>query len=162
MKKLYIQQKVFKITDHYPILDENDEVVYYVDQDFAFFGLNVTVSDKNHNEIFVITRELLHYLPEFVITFANGDVARLKSRFRLFYKKIDVIFPSMDISIEGDFLSHNFVIKNGDKEIGQMKRELFTIADRFEIEIYDEEYMDIIVAFMIAIDHLIDIARSAN
>lgn len=160
MKKLYIQQKVFKITDHYPILDENDEVVYYVDQDFAFFGLNVTVSDKNHREIFVITRELLHYLPEFVITFANGDVARLKSRFRFFYKKVDVIYPNMDISIEGDFLSHNFVIKNGYKEIGQMRRELFTIADIFEIEILDEEYMDIIVAFMIAMDHIID--RSQN
>lgn len=162
MKKLYIQQKVFKITDHYPILDDNDDVVYYVDQDFTLVGLNVTVSDKNHNEVFVIEREILHLLPEFVITFANGDVARLKSRFRFFNKKVDAIFPNMDISIEGDFFSHNFIIKNGDKEIGQMRRKLFTFADIFEIDIYDEDYMDIIVAFMIAIDHLIDIARSAN
>lgn len=30
MYKLYIKQKVFKITDHYPIIDENENEVYYV------------------------------------------------------------------------------------------------------------------------------------
>ncbi len=162
MKKLYVKQKFFKITDHYPILDENKEPVYYVDQDFTFLGLVVHVSDKDHREIFTIEKELFHILPEFVIKFVDGKTARLKSRFNLIHKAIDVIFPNMYISIEGDFLSREFVILNKMSPIGRMTRKIFTIGDYFEIEILDEEYADIIVAFMIAMDYLIDISENSN
>lgn len=159
MKKLYIKQKIFKITDHYPILDENREPVYYIDQDFTLVGLNIHVSDKDHREVFRIERELLHFLPEFIITFADGKSARLKTRFTFLHRAIDVIFPDMDISIEGDFLSRDFVILNRENIIGRMSREIFAIGDYFEIEVLDYDYMDIIVAFMIAMDYIIDMEQ---
>lgn len=162
MKKLYIKQKFFKITDHYPILDENREPIYYVDQDFTFVGLVVHVSDKDHREIFTIEKELFHLLPEFVITFADGKSVRLKMRFALFHKAIDVISPNMNISIEGDFLSREFVILNKMDPIGRMTRKILTIGDYFEIELLDEEHMDLIVAIMIAMDYLIDISENSN
>lgn len=156
MKKLYIKQKVFKITDHYPILDENEEVIYYVDEDFTWVGLKVHVSDKNHNELFVIEKELFHLLPEFNINFKNGETIKLKSRFTIFTRAIDVLYSKMNIEIEGDFFSHNFVIKADNNELGRMVRKLLSFGDCFEIEVYDEEHMDLIVAMMIAMDYLID------
>lgn len=36
MKNYYFKENLFKITDHYPILDDDGREVYYVDQDFTF------------------------------------------------------------------------------------------------------------------------------
>lgn len=36
MKKLYLEQKIFKIEDHYQIFDENEDPVYNVDEEFRF------------------------------------------------------------------------------------------------------------------------------
>lgn len=47
MKKLYFKEKFFKITDHYPILDEDGREAYYLDQDFTFIGYKSSVSDPN-------------------------------------------------------------------------------------------------------------------
>ncbi len=45
MKSLYIQQKFFKILDHYPpITDENGQTIYQVDQEFNPIGHTVHVS----------------------------------------------------------------------------------------------------------------------
>lgn len=64
MKKLYIKQKVFKLTDHYPVLNENQEKVYQVDQDFKLIGNRVHVSDSQGNEIFVIDKKIFSLLPQ--------------------------------------------------------------------------------------------------
>lgn len=39
MYQLYIKQKVFKITDHYQIIDNNGIPRYQVDQDFKLKGI---------------------------------------------------------------------------------------------------------------------------
>ena len=44
MRKLYFKEKFFKITDNYPILDEDGRKAYYLDQDFTFIGYNSIVS----------------------------------------------------------------------------------------------------------------------
>ena len=44
MYELYIKQKVFKITDHYEVMDSNQNPVYRVDQDFRLVGNTVHVS----------------------------------------------------------------------------------------------------------------------
>ena len=59
MKQLFIKQKVLKITDHYPVLDENGNETYHVDEDFKFFGKKIYVTRSDGSHVFTITRELL-------------------------------------------------------------------------------------------------------
>jgi hypothetical protein len=64
MKKLYFKEKFFKITDHYPILDEDGREAYYLDQDFTFIGYKSSVSDPNGKKIINISRELIAFFPK--------------------------------------------------------------------------------------------------
>ena len=58
MKNYYFKENLFKITDHYPILDDDEREVYYVDQDFTFIGYDVKISDMKGREILKIEKEV--------------------------------------------------------------------------------------------------------
>lgn len=156
MKILRIQQKVFKITDHYPIMDENDHVVYRVDQEFHFFKTVLHISGAQGEHLFTISRTVFSFLPRFEIEFASGGRLLLQSRLRLLKKQIDVLPESSGIVVEGDFFSKSFSVSRHGEVIGRIDRKLFSIADRFQIEVYDEEYQDLFVAVMIAVDAILD------
>ncbi|MDO5062064.1 MAG: LURP-one-related family protein [Peptostreptococcaceae bacterium] len=156
MRRLYIQQKVFKITDHYPITDEAGNAVYQVDQDFQLIGKTVHVTDPSGRHLFTVKRELLTFLPRFVVEFADGNVLKLQSKLAFFRQVIEVQPTSVGITIEGDFFSKNFdVLRNG-QLIGRINRKLFSIGDKFAIEVADESNEELFIAVMIAVDSIID------
>ncbi|MCK8058151.1 MULTISPECIES: LURP-one-related/scramblase family protein [unclassified Fusibacter] len=156
MKKLFIKQKVFKITDHYPITDENQETIYQVDQDFKLIGNTVRVSDKYGSELFVVSKEVFTLLPRFVVRFANGNEVVLKSRFTLFNKEIDIDPDGLKLFLKGDFFDHNFSLYENNTQIGSITEEYFTWGDTFVLTINDESKQDLIVAIMIAVDCIKD------
>lgn len=77
MYKLYIKQKVFKITDHYPIIDENENEVYYVDQDFKLLGNTVHIQKIETGENIVVNREVLTLLPRYTVSFPDGKEIKI-------------------------------------------------------------------------------------
>ncbi len=103
MKKLFIQQKVFKITDQYSVMDENQNPVYYVDQDFKLIGNTVHVKEFEWQGNFVVDKEILTFLPRYVVRFSDGCQVALKSRFTFLKKQIDVEANGLKLELEGDF-----------------------------------------------------------
>lgn len=156
MKKLYIKQKVFKITDHYPILNEAQETVYQVDQDFKIFGNTVHVSDAQGRELFVVDKEIFTFLPRFSVTFSDGRVIYLKSRLTFFKKAIDVDPDGLGLVLQGDFWDYNFTLLQNNQVLGRIQKALLTWGDTYEISIHDESQQDLIVAMMIAVDCIKD------
>lgn len=156
MKKLYIQQKVFKITDHYPILDEDQKRVYQVDQDFKLIGHTVHVSDDRGQEVFLVEKELLTLLPKFKVSFADGKAVFLKSKFTLFKKEINVEGEGLSLSMKGDFFDFNFSLYDQDTLIGSIQKVFLSWGDTYELTIVDESQQDLIVAMMIAVDCIKD------
>ena len=52
MKKYYFKEKFFKLTDKYPILDENGNEVYFFDQDFKFVGYKAKLKyDRRYSNV---------------------------------------------------------------------------------------------------------------
>lgn len=156
MRKLYIRQKVFKITDHYDILGERQEVVYRVDQDFTLIGHRVHVTHPTGAHLFTINKKVLSLLPHFTITYANGNTIELKSRFTFFRKKIDIRPSELGLHVEGSLMQHNFSLLRGNQMVGEIKKAWISWGDVYEITIYDETIQDIIVGVMLAVDHLLD------
>jgi uncharacterized protein YxjI len=156
MKKLYIKQKVFKIIDHYPVVDENNATIYQVDQDFKLIGNTVRVKDASEKELFVVNKEVFSFLPKYTIFFHSGLSVCLKSRISLFKKAIDVEAEGLSIFVEGDFFNHNFTILEGDQVIGSVMEEYLSWGDTFVLDVYDENRQDLILAIMIAIDCIKD------
>lgn len=159
MKELFIQQKIFSMTDHYPITDEEGNMVYKVDQEFYFFKKVLYVSDAFGEHLFTVRSSVFRIFPRFDIDFADGEHLELQTRFRFVGRRIDVNPKSTGITVEGDYLSRSFSVFRQEEMIGMIDRKIFSLADKFKIEVYNEEYQDLFVAIMIAVDIILDVSK---
>lgn len=161
MKSLYIKQKVFKITDHYPITDEHGNIVYQVDQDFRLVGNTVHVSSADGRHLFTIDKVILSLLPKFTVQFANGQEIAIKSNFTLFHRDIDIDPDHLGLNLKGDFWGHEYTLSQSGRIVGSISKKWLTWGDTYQLDIHDEELEELFVAVVIAVDHLIDMARSS-
>lgn len=160
MKQLFIKQKVFKITDHYPITDASGNAHYYVDQDFRLIGHTVHVSRSNGQRSFTIDRELFRLLPRYNVHFSNGNSIRLQSHLSFLRRRISIAPESSNLRLEGDFLDLNFSVYRGATLIGRIHKVWLTWGDTYELDIYDEQYEELFIAVVIAVDRLKDEASN--
>lgn len=156
MRRLFIRQKVLKITDHYPIMDENEETVYQVDEDLKLIGKTVHVSDAGGRHLFTVEREVLTFLPRFRILFADGRELTLQSKLAFFRKVIEVQPSEVGITVEGDYFSKNFDVLKDGEPIGRIDRKWLSIGDKFAIDVLDSRHEQLFIAVMIAVDAIID------
>lgn len=156
MKTLYIRQKVFKITDHYPIMDEYQNPIYQVDQDFNLIGNTVHVKEANGRELFVVEKVIFSLLPQFVVTFFDGNQIKIKSRLAFLKRHIDIESDEYNLRLEGSYWDYNFRIFQGETVVGEIAQAMLTWADTYELTIYDETFEHVVIALMIAVDHLRD------
>lgn len=157
MKKLYFKEKFFKITDHYPILDENGREAYYLDQDFTFVGYKSAVNDRNGNRIFSINREILAFFPRYTISFADGQTMVIQQKLEFFKHRVHVYMDKETLNLSGNIFHYDFDIQNGaGKNIGTVNRKIFTLTDTYELTIFDETYTEELIALVICLNNMID------
>ena len=157
MKKLYFKEKFFKITDHYPILDENGREAYYLDQDFTFVGYKSAVNDRNGNRIFSIKREILAFFPRYTISFADGQTMVIQQKLEFFKHRVHVYMDKETLNLSGNIFHYDFDIQNGaGKNIGTVNRKIFTLTDTYELTIFDETYTEELMALVICLNNMID------
>ena len=156
MKSLFIQQKAFKILDHYPITDEKGNTLYQVDQELNFIGHTVHVSDPNGLHLFTVDRVVLTLLPRFVVTFADGKEISIESNLSLLGRDIDIDPDHLGLNVLGDFWGHEYTLTQRGNTVGSISKEWLTFGDSYRLDIIDESLQDVFVAVVIAIDCLID------
>lgn len=156
MKKLYAKQKIFKLVDHYPVLNENEETEYLIDQDLKLIGRTLHVSDPEGTHLFTIDKEIFQFLPRYKINFAQGKEVYLQKKFTFFGHSIEVRDQDQVWKVEGDFFGTEFQIYRDQEMVGEINKAFFSLSDTFEMIIYKEEDQDLIVAIMIAIDGILD------
>lgn len=162
MYQLFIKQKVFKITDHYPVLDENQNEVYYVDQDFKFIGNTVNITKIATGEKIVLNRELLTLMPRYTVDFYDGKQITIKKDFTFFKKSFKIQSDDYNLSVKGDWFDFNFQVFNNDTPVGDIERKWLTWGDTFVITVYDKEFEEELIALLIAVDEIIDREQRNN
>lgn len=163
MKKLYFKEKFFKITDHYPILDENGREAYYLDQDFTFLGYESKVSDLNGKTILQISRQLLTFLPRYTVSMHDGRSMIVQKRFEFFKHRVDVSLDDDALYLEGDIFHLNFTVTNQNGQtIGAVNKKFFALTDNYELIVYDEAYIEELIGLVICLNNMIDLEEAAN
>lgn len=140
MKNYYFKENLFKITDHYPILDDDEREVYYVDQDFTFIGYDVKISDMKGREILKIEKELFSFLQKFNVNFSDGKFMRVESKISFLVRRIGIDYDGESLSLEGQFPDLNFEIYKGEKVIGEIEKTLFAMTDTYRLTVHDDNY----------------------
>ena len=156
MYELYIKQKVFKITDHYEVMDANQNPVYRVDQDFRLVGNTVHVSRMDGSEAFVINRQVFTIMPKYDVEFDNGKTALIKQNFTFFKKSIDMIFDNSVLNLDGSFWDMEFAVFANNNEIGSISQRYISWGDTYVITVLDAEYEEALLALAIVVDNIKD------
>ncbi|MDO5015953.1 MAG: LURP-one-related family protein [Eubacteriales bacterium] len=162
MYKLYIRQKVFKLRDVYPVLDEDGNAVYQVEQDFRLIGNTVHVNHVSNQRSFVIDRELLRLMPRYQVRFNDGSRMTIRQRINLFRKQIEVSSKDYQLNLKGDFiLDLYFDVYNGTTKVGYIEKAFLAWGDTFVITVLDPEFEEELLALLIVVDDILDMeARS--
>jgi len=156
MYELYIKQKVFKITDHYEVMDSNQNPVYRVDQDFRLVGNTVHVSRMDGSEAFVINKRVLTIMPKYDVDFSNGKTAFIKQKITFFIKSIDMYFDNKLLSLDGSLWDLDFRVFSDNNEIGNISRKILAWGDTYVISVFDPEFEEALLALTIAVDNIKD------
>ena len=163
MKKLYFKEKFFKITDHYPILDENGREAYYLDQDFTFLGYESKVTDLNAKTILKTSRQLLTFLPRYTVSMHDGRSMIVQKRFEFFRHRVDVSLDGDALYLEGDIFHLNFTVTNKNGQmVGAVNKKFFALTDTYELIVYDEAYIEELIGLVICLNNMIDLEEAAN
>jgi len=163
MKKLYFKEKFFRITDHYPILDEDGREAYYLDQDFTFLGYESKVTDLNAKTILQISRQILTFLPRYTVSMHDGTSMIVQKKFEFFKHRVDVSLDDDVLYVEGDIFHLNFTVtnKNG-QTVGAVNKKFFALTDNYELIVYDQDYIEELIGLVICLNNMIDLEQAAS
>lgn len=160
MKNYYFKEKFFKITDHYPILDDDENEVYYVDQDFKLIGYKARISDKNKNPIIEIDKEIFSLLQKFNANFSDGKFMRLESKISFLVRTISIDYEGERLRLEGAFPDLNFNIFKEDELIGEIEKTFFALADTYKLTVHYESYTSALIALTLCLNNMKDADRN--
>ena len=158
--KLYLTQKVFKFLDHYDVYDENQNAIFTVNQKFKFLGFHADVTARGEYQSFEIDKEIITFLPKYVLTFENREKIYLNFRLSFIHRKIDVKTTFENLSVRGKFWDMDFEVLKEGEVIADISKKWLTWGDTYEVDIYDDKYTSEILGIVIAIDNQKDMERN--
>ena len=161
-RSLYTSTAFLSLHHHITITDAADVTVYEANS--KFFSLrdktDVTRADGTHVahiEKKVLTLHQRHY-----VTMADGTGFELWTE--LFHLIRDIInIEGLGWKIQGNVLQMNFLItdRNGNP-VAYIGQKLFSIHDRYSVDIYQPHYEETVVAILVCLQHMIRDREAAS
>lgn len=156
--RLYVNEKIISIHNRYFIKDESGKDILEISNNIMPLEFKTSINDMNGKELAYIKREF-HLMPKYNVFINNKLEYSINKEFQLLKSNYKL---SNNYRVEGQFLSHNFIIYNEKNEkVGEIFREYFTIGDRYIIDIIDENDYLLILTIIVAITRDIDRAQAS-
>ena len=149
--KYYINQK-FSIRDRFTVKDEEMNDVFYAEGKFLTIGKKIRLHAMDGDEVLYIEEKVLSSSSNYKIYIGNQLLLEVKQELAIFKKKYEIVTP--DWRIRGDVWSMNFDIVEGSEPIATIRKKWFSIMDAYEIEVFKEDYLELILGIVIMIDEI--------
>lgn len=165
MKKYYFKEKFFKLTDKYPILDENGNEVYFFDQDFKFVGYKAKLKDMEGNILFDISKKVLSFLQTYYVDFYDGSHMEINQKLSFLKRKVNAFYEGKELNLRGNYIDHDFEVYFKNNLIAEMNKKFFAFTDQYELTVYDEDFTLLLIALCLCINEMKnrdDAAASSN
>ncbi|MBR6478636.1 MAG: LURP-one-related family protein [Lachnospiraceae bacterium] len=160
---LYTSTKVFTMHHHIDVTDENEVVKYTSRSKVISLHDKTDVFKANGEHMAQIERKFFTLHERHYVSMISGLTFELSNE--LFHLIKDVTnIEGLGWQLRGNILGLNFELydKVGNV-VAVIGQKMFSIHDKYCIDIYQGEYEEIVVAILIALQHMIrDRQRSAN
>ena len=152
---LFTTTKVFTLHHHIDIIDGNEQVIYQSNTKFPSIHDKTDITTAAGEQVAHIQRKLLTLHERHFITMADGTEFQLSNEIFHLIKDITNI-EGLGWQLKGNALGLNFELYDSEggiiAVIGQKK---FSIHDKWCVDIYKKQYEKIVVAILIALQHMI-------
>ncbi|MGM0751792.1 MAG: LURP-one-related/scramblase family protein [Bacillota bacterium] len=161
MKQLYIKQKVFSLSEEFTVKDQEEKDAYYVEGSFMKVPKTFSIMDQDRNEVALITKKVLSFLPTFFVEVNGEEVVTIKKE--LSFLKAKYSIDAAGIEVEGNWMDMDFQVLHNGRVVGEVGKEWFSWGDSYRVQVLEQEMETIILALVIAIDCVkSDQASSSN
>ena len=161
-RSLFTSSKVFSLHKRIEITDEYGEVVYRSESKFPSLHDKTEVYDVAGNHVAHIERKLFSLHERHFITMDDGFSFEISNE--LFHLIRDVTnIVGLGWQLEGNILGLNFELYDGEGQVvAVIAQKMFSIHDKYCIDIYQPENEDIVVAILVTLQHMIRDRESAS
>ena len=149
MSTYYINQN-FSFRDRFTIKDENQQDVFYAEGELLSFGKRITLRTMDGEDLLLVKEKVFRLLSQYDFYVGDQLIGEVKREFSFLKPRYTMVTP--DWTIQGDVWSYNYEIKEGKQVIAVINKKLLSFMDAYEIKVYAEEYVELVLGIVIAID----------
>ena len=159
---LFTTTKVFTLHHHIDITDENETVVYQADTKFPSIRDKTDVKDAGGRQVAHIERKVFTLHQRHYITMADGLQFELSNELFHLIKDITNI-EGLGWQLQGNILGLNFELYDAEGGIiAVIGQKLFSVHDKYCVDIYRPDLEEIVVAILITLQHMIRDRESSS
>ena len=161
-KSLYTSRYLFSFHKDIDVTDDNDNLVYHSSSKLFSFTNETTITDAQDRVVASIEKKLFSLHSIHYIDVVGGKSFELsKNLFRLLDMKFTI--DELGWTLQGDFSNLNFVLYNNqERVIAVVGQKLFSMRDKYCIDLYDVNEEATVVAIVITLENMLMAIRSAN
>ena len=159
---LFTSSKVFTLHHHIDITDENENVVYHASTKFPSLHDKTDIVDALDRPVAHIERKFFSLHERHYVTMADGLSFELSNELFHLIKDITNI-EGLGWQLQGNILGLNFELYDGAGNIiAVIGQKMFSIHDKYCVDIYMPEHEKIVVAILITLQHMIRDRESSS
>lgn len=152
MKTLYIKQKVFSIGEKFTVTDENQQPRFYVNGSFMKIPKTFEITDEQGREVSKITKKTISLLPKFFVEIDGKEMVEIQKKLTFLKAKYEI--NADGVSVDGNWWDMDFSVARQGKTLAEIHKKWVSWGDTYEIKIFDEDYLIMILSIVIAIDRV--------
>lgn len=153
MSKYYINQK-FSLRDRFTVQNENFEDMFYAEGEIFTLGKKIRLYTMAGEEMLYIQQKLWTILSKYEFFIGDELICEMKQEFTFFKAKYQIVMPNWNIT--GDVWAYNYEIRDEQGVVATINKKIFSFMDAYEIEVFEEDYLELILGVVIAIDADLD------
>ena len=161
-RSLFTSTKVMTLHHRIEITDEQENVVYRAETKFPSLHDKTELYDAGGSHVAHIEKKFFSIHQRHFITMTEGPSFELSNELLHIIKSVTNI-EGLGWQLRGNILGLNFELYDANEQvIAVIAQKMFSIHDKYCIDIYRPEYEQIVVAILVTLQHMIRDREAAS
>lgn len=162
VRSLFTSTKVFTLHHKIDITDDREQVVYQASSKFFSLRDKTDITDAAGNQVAHIERKIFSIHQRHFVTMADGLQFELSTELLHLFKDVTNIV-GLGWQLRGNIIGLNFELYDRDGSvIAVIGQKLFSIHDKYCVDIYQPEQEAVVVAILVTLQHMIRDREAAS
>ena len=161
-RSLFTSTKVFTVHHHIDIVDDNENIVYQANSKVFSIHDKTDITDAMGRQVAHIEKKFFTIHERHFVTMADGMKFELSNELLHIIKDVTNIV-GLGWQLRGNIVGLNFELYDTDGSvIAVIGQKMFSLHDKYCIDIYRTEYEQIVVAILVTLQHMIKDRENAS